>query len=108
MVRPPEVLDDCRVLAYASTDGSTFTGRLCLNVGGEWLGRVPRLAICTFGKSTELVILHCNESWQVLGIQGWNSPGMDSPSSLSEVMARVEQYYQGLEARWIPLGDGRA
>ena len=106
--RPPETLNGCRVLAYASTVGSAFTGRLRLNVAGEWLGQVPRLAICTIGQSSELVVLHCNESWDVLGVQGWNIPGVDSPSSLSEVMSRVEHYYQGMGAYWIPLGDGRA
>lgn len=100
MDRPPKNLNGCRVLAYVRTDDAVFTGLLRLNVGGDWLGRVPCLAICAFGEASELVVLHCDESWNVLGIQGWNMVGTDAPSSPSEVASIVAKYYQGLEARW--------
>lgn len=105
---PPLELDGCRVLAYVSTDDpADFTGQLRLNVGGQWLGRVPRLAICAFGGGPELVVLHCDDSWAVLGIQGWNALGVQSPTSVAEVMSRVERYYQGLEGRWVLVNAAR-
>ena len=107
--QPPSELDGCRVLAYASTDDPVvFTGRLRLNVDGQWLGRVPRLAICAFGSSQELIVLHCDESWVVLGLQGWNAPGIQRPGSIAEVISHVERYYQGLEARWVVVHAERA
>jgi hypothetical protein len=99
---PPATLDGCRVLAYVVVDDSAiFTGRLQLNVGGEWIGRVPRLAICEWDVRPELLLLHCDESWNVLGVQGWNAPGVRQPSTVPEVVAVVERYYQGLQPNWI-------
>ena len=106
---PPAALDGCRVLAYARTDEPVaFTGQLRLNVGGQWLGRVPWLAICKDESSQQVVVLHCSESWTVLGVQGWNAPGAPGARSVSEAMLRMERYYRGLQARWTTVDAGRA
>ena len=106
---PPATLDGCRVLAYAVVDDSVaFTGRLRLNVGGKWLGRVPRLAICEWDFKPELVLLHCDDSWNVLGLQGWNAPDVHGPETIAEVIAAAEKYYEGLQSHWIYLNAGRA
>ncbi|WP_217647935.1 hypothetical protein, partial [Dokdonella immobilis] len=112
---PPDFLDDCRVLAYAIvSDSVVFTGRLRLFVGDAWLGRVPRLAICEYREreelavlqgseprtSSELVVLHCNENWEVLGFAGWNGAGVAPPESVSEVVSIMERYYAGLQSDW--------
>ena len=79
-----------------------------LNVDGAWIGRVPNLAICEWDVRHELMLMHCDEQWNVVGVQGWNAPGAAPPKSVAEVVALAERYYRGLGSAWVhvaPFGD---
>jgi hypothetical protein len=107
----PEQIDGCEVLAYAAELADLpFTDVLQLNVGGEWLGRVPRLAICEWDYRPILMLFHCDERWNSLGIQGFERPGPRRPRSVIDVIGRAERYYPGSAARWIllPKANGGA
>jgi len=100
---PPQLLADARVLAYAGIDDSIqFTGKLRLYAGDVLVGRVPRLAICEIldEEPAELVVCHCDEHWNVVGIQGWNGPAATPPRSLEEVKLLMEKYYRGSSGSW--------
>ena len=107
----PEQIDGCEVLAYVvELADLPFTDVLQLNVGGEWLGRVPRLAICEWDYRPTLMLFHCDERWNSLGVQGFERPGPMRPRSVIDVMGRAERYYPGSATRWIllPKADGGA
>jgi len=73
MNRPPPALDCAHVIEFAATDETvTFEQRKTLNVGGEWLGEVPNLAICQNLNQTEFMVFHCNHAWEVLGVAAGN------------------------------------
>ena len=62
--RPPAQIDGCYVLAFASELADLpFTDALHLNVDGEWLGRVPRLAICEWNQRPILGFLAGPMRW---------------------------------------------
>ena len=64
-----------RVLEYAIVDSSVqFTGKLHLFHGDTRVGPVPGLAICRDSRMEELLLFHCDENWNVVGGQIWNSP----------------------------------
>src|SRR5437867_3651946 len=93
---PPPVLNMARVIAYAFVDDSVrWTGRQCLFVGGEELGPVPRLALAqnVTGDLKDVLIFHCNDRWEVLGVSGG--------STLEEAKVRIERAYRGIGAKWI-------
>jgi hypothetical protein len=99
---PPAQIDGCNVLAFTSELGDLpFTDVLRLNVGGEWLGRVPRLAICEWDHRPILMLFHCDDQWNSLGVQGWERPDPMRPRTVAEVMQRAERYYPGIAGRWI-------
>jgi hypothetical protein len=96
---PPPVIDYSRVIAYAIVDSEVeWTGRQRLFVGGELLGCVPRLAICqnVSGPLTDILLLHCDESWASLGCSG--GPTVD------DVKAIAERAYRGITAKWVETG----
>ena len=65
---PPAALDSARVLAYTTLDESVaHSGSHSVIVGGEPIGRVPRLAIAQNEDEVEVLLLYCDEQWQVLG-----------------------------------------
>jgi len=104
MQPPPAVIDGARVLEYAIVDPSVrYTGRLHLYHGDTRVGPVPRLAIGQNPDMKELLLLHCDEHWNVLGAQIWNAPGQGTVTSVDEVKARAENYYAGISAKWRPL-----
>jgi len=104
MQPPPAVIDGARVLEYAIVDPSVrYTGRLHLYHGDTRVGPVPRLAIGQNPDMKELLLLHCDEHWNVLGAQIWNAPGQVTVTSVDEVKARAENYYAGISAKWRPL-----
>ena len=93
---PPPVLDMARVIAYAFVDDSVqWTGRQCLFVDGKELGPVPRLALAqnATGDLTDVLVFHCDERWEVLGVSGG--------ANLDEAKARTEHAYRGISAKWI-------
>jgi hypothetical protein len=96
---PPPVLDMARVIAYAFVDGSVqWTGRQTLFVNKEKLGPVPRLALCqnVSGDLRDILVFHCNEEWDVLGVSG--------ADTLEAAKASVERAYGGITAKWIETG----
>jgi hypothetical protein len=98
---PPQTLDGAKILEYAVLDESvTFTGKLHLLHDGERVGPVPCLAICRDPHFDELLLLHCDSSWRVLGGQIGNSPEAPSVTTVDEVKRRVEKYYSDVARKW--------
>jgi hypothetical protein len=92
---PPPVLEGTYVLVYAYADSSvTFIQRNTLAVDGEWLGRVPCLAICQDFESSEYLVLHCDEEWETIGIAAGYKTAEDAKQ-------RTERSYVGIAAKWI-------
>jgi hypothetical protein len=92
---PPPVLDCARVLAYAVVDTSVrYVERKTLFVDGQLLGQVPRLAICQNIGENELMVFHCDNDWNVLGV----AAGHDS---IAKAKNQVERSYHGIDAKWI-------
>jgi hypothetical protein len=93
---PPPVLDMARVIAYAFVDESVqWTGRQTLFVDGKKLGPVPRLALCqnVSGSLRDILVFHCNDDWDVLGVSGGET--------LEASKASAERAYRGITAKWI-------
>ena len=108
---PPAEIDGCKVLAYTvALKDLPFTDALRLNVDGKWLGRVARLAICEWDYRPVLMLFHCDEQWNSLGVQAFEKPGSDRPRTVADVMERSQRYYPGIADRWILLAkaDGGA
>jgi len=102
---PPPVLDDARVLEYAIVDETVeYTGRLHLYANDERIGSVPRLAICEHLVNADLLLVHCDEEWEVLAVQAWNGPAASPTSSVDDIKRRAEDFYRGISAKWIALG----
>ena len=101
MTAPPPALDCAQAIEYAIVDaGVAFEQRHTLNVGGEWLGEVPRLAICRNLDESEFMVFHCDTEWNVLGVAaGYNS--------VEEAKAKTERSYRGLASRWVATGYSR-
>ena len=91
---PPQVLDSARVLKYVVLDDSVkFSGRTLLFVDGNELGPTPCLAICKDLEDDAILLFHCTEDWNVLGVAGYGS--------VDEAERRAERIYQGVSSRWI-------
>ena len=104
MEAPPQVIDGAIVLEYAILDESVkFTGRLHLHHAGRRVGPVPRLAICKNPDMDELLLFHCDSTWNVQGAQIWNAPDKPPVTSVDEVKRRAEEAYAGLSSKWIRL-----
>lgn len=107
----PEQIDGCDVVAYAAALADLpFTDVLRVSVGGKWLGRVPRLAICECDVRPILLLFHCDERWNTLGVQGMDRPGPMRPRTVADMMLRAERYYPGIATRWVllPKANGGA
>jgi hypothetical protein len=99
--RPPPVLDGAWVIAYAILDGTVqWTGKQTLFVGEKELGPVPRLALCKnlSGGLTDVLVFHCNEQWEVLGVSGG--------ATLEAAKASAERAYRGITSKWVATGVG--
>ena len=102
MKKPPRNLDGARVLEYAIIDASVnFTGKLHLYHGDKRVGAVPALAICRDPGMKELLLLHCDETWNVVGGQIWNAPNHPPVTTVEEMKARAENYYSGISTKWV-------
>jgi hypothetical protein len=98
---PPPVLAGAYVVAYACIDGSVqFVQRHTLSVDGQWLGRVSCLAICEDFESAEVLVQHCDESWEPLGV----SAGY---RSVDEAQQRTELSYNGVSSKWVPASTSK-
>lgn len=96
-----ELLEDADLVAYVVVpESAVFTGRLNLYVDGKRLGRVPCLAICRPHDGLGLLLLHCDASWEILGVQAWNAPGVTNILTIDEMMNVAERYYAGIAEYW--------
>jgi len=102
-MKPPPIIGDAHVLEYAVVGDAVFTGTLCLYVNGVRLGAVPCLAICESFDRDEISLLHCDEEWDVEGIQAWRRSASADVSSVEEIKKRAERYYSGISSKWLKL-----
>jgi hypothetical protein len=101
VMKPPPVLSGARVLEYAIVgDSAKFTGQLRLYVDGTAIGAVPRLAICENLDDGELLLLHCDDDWNVVGVQAWNTPEGSAAKSVEDVKAHAATCYAGINEKW--------
>ena len=83
------------VVEYAIVDSSIkYHERKNLNVGGEWLGAVPKLAICLNLRSSEYHLSHCNDEWEELC-------NVETRKTIQEIKALAERRYEGIGEKWI-------
>jgi hypothetical protein len=100
---PPPVLDGYTVQWYGVIrPAMSFLGPTRLFVGGQELGRVPRMAIGLDRKTGEHAVLHCDQKWRVLGVT--------MHPSEAEAKARAEGIYHDLAGAWVhrPVSDQEA
>ena len=92
---PPTTLDSANVLAFAIVDESvTYLNRRTLYVDGMLLGVVPKLAICQNEGEMTLMVFHCDQDWNVLGVTAEHE-------SISEAIQCTERSYNGLSEKWV-------
>ena len=92
--QPPAVLAGTYVIAYARVDDSvTFVQRHSLAVEGDWLGRVPCLAICEDFKTPGVMVQFCDDAWETIAIAA-------GYATVDEAKRRTEQSYEGIRAIW--------
>jgi hypothetical protein len=95
-VSPPPVLASARVIAYAVVEASvSYTGRQRLVVAGRELGPVPRVAIGRALAGGGIVLLFCDEEWDVLTKTGHES--------IDAAKQAAEDAYAGLTEHWQPV-----
>jgi hypothetical protein len=91
---PPFLLDSARVLMYAETGGrDTYSGKITVHANGKWLEPVPRMAICEDLVDGDILLFHCDDSWNVLAAGGGKT--------LDDVKHTAERAYTGISARWV-------
>jgi len=89
MIKPPVVLDGCRVEQFVLRDRSMkFRGQGRLFRGEKEVGPVPRLALARH-RNNEVLLLHCNSRWQVLGVSGGHA-------TVREAKRDAERFYTGI------------
>lgn len=95
---PPPVIGYDRVVAWAVIDESAFNPG-GIYVGGEELGRVPRLAIGESSESGEAILFYCASDWSVQAVS--THPSEDA------ARARAERSYPSVSGQWIDSGVTR-
>lgn len=89
----PILIECARVLHYATVDeGVRYTPRSAIYVNGEELGAVARLAIVRNLVDQDIMLLHCDSEWNVLGSSG--------SGDVESVMTHANRRYEGLDSRW--------
>lgn len=84
------------MIAYAIVDETvTYENRKTLYVNGELLGAVPQLAICQNLGESEVLVFHCDETWEVLGAVSY--------ASVLIAVQKVERSYTGLLQKWVQI-----
>ena len=95
--QPPLAIACTRPISWARTELPVkFTGRQCLIVDGERLGQVPLLVIAQADDDGDILLLHCDEEWRVLGIGGF--------ASIELAKQKAELYYEGISSYWRETG----
>jgi len=93
--KPSTVLDDCRVLSYAFiVPPISFSGHSSLFVNGTEIGPVPRLAIAEQLHYGDLLVLHCDIDWNVIGVAA-------GYKSVAKAKRQVERIYPGIRGAWV-------
>ena len=83
------------VVEYAIIDSSVeFMNRGNLNVGGEWLGSVPRLAICKDTENNNYYLAHCANNWELMCM-------VEEHATLEKSKANAEKHYKGISNKWV-------
>lgn len=83
------------VVEYANVDATVkFIDRKTLNVGGEWLGAVPKLAICRNIETSEFELSHCNEDWESLC-------AVQTAATIEGIKGIAEKHYNGIGSKWV-------
>jgi len=101
MEMPPLAFQGEDLVAFASVPTTArFTGRLNLYVDSVRLGAVPNLAITRSRDEGTLNLWHCDQDWNVLGVQAWNAPGVTPITSLEDMKVQAVRYYEGLAGSW--------
>ena len=97
MDKPPVTLFyPSYVVEYAVVDSTvTFMDKKTLNVGGEWLGEVPNLAICKNLVTSEFHLSHCSSKWEDLC-------SVETADTLEKIKKIAEKHYRGINRKWIP------
>ena len=91
---PPFLLDGAHVVMYAETGGhKTYTGKITVHANDAWLEPVPRLAICENLVDGDILIFHCDESWDVLAA--------GSAKTVEDAKHTAECAYFGVSAMWV-------
>ena len=75
-------------------------------MNGVLLGAVPGIAICESFNSDELLLFHCDDDWDVLGIQAWKKGEDPDVNLLEQVKSRTEKYYAGISFHWMDHAEG--
>jgi len=93
MDQPPKLIDCALLKAFAILDSTVvFTNRTQVFVDGNRIERVPGLAICQQLDETDFLLFYCNDRWDVLGVDGFNT--------LQSAMERAEVEYIGVSKLW--------
>jgi hypothetical protein len=94
MNRPPEELDDARVLCFAAISGSVKpTGATAHYSNGQVQGPARALAICQYaGSDHDFYLFYCDEAWVVMN-DTWHS-------TLEQAKQQAEREYEGISVRW--------
>jgi hypothetical protein len=100
-VKPPVVLEGCRVEQFAIRDRSMrFEGHGLLFRGTTEVGPVPRLALGR-DRDNAVYLLHCDARWNVLGSSG----GYENVRAAKQ---RAERFYRGISKAWVLTGYTKA
>jgi ClpX C4-type zinc finger len=100
-MKPPIVLDGCRIEQFAVLDRSmTFEGHGLLFRGDKMVGPVPRLALGRDPDNT-VRLLHCDARWNVVGSSG-------GYEDVRTAKGRAERFYRGLSKAWVRTGYTKA
>ncbi len=86
------------VVEFAFVDSSVvYKNTKNLNVGGEWLGKVPQLAICKEIATKKYFLSHCNVGWDELCF-------VQSRDTIDKIKKVAEKNYQGISRKGSKTG----
>lgn len=95
VAEPPFLLNSARVVMYAVTGGSaSYTGRITVYASERLLDPVPRLAICEDLVGGRYLLMHCDDSWNVVAAGFANS--------VADAQHTAERAYSGVSSKWVP------